>query len=172
MKVASRIAGIAAGYGLAIAAGVIAVALNETLVPADVSQSSGGMVAFGDMMLFVPVVGVVALAPTWLLLKRLAETAPRALLIALLTLAATGPLSWGAVIVLSGGGGSSFPLGALLAFGAIPRIVAGPVVIVIDFLALFLLRDPAARRLIAAAMLTDIAPMGLFFLHMFRATHS
>lgn len=175
MSVASRLAWIAAGYGLAIAAGVIAVSVNEMLVPTDVSQSSGGMVAFGDMILFVLAVGFVSLAPTWFLLKLLAEKAPRLLLVSLLLLAVTGPLSWGTMVVLSGGAGSSSPLkdvlGVLIAFGAIPRIVAGPIIVVVEFAALYLLRGAAERRLIAIAMLLDIVPMGLFFLHMVRATH-
>jgi hypothetical protein len=176
MSVFGRLAWIAAGYGLAIAAGVVAVSINEMLIPADVSQSSGGMVAFGDMILFVLAVGFFSLAPTWFLLKLLAEKAPRPLLIGILLLAVTGPLSWAAVVGSSGGAGSNLPIkeiiGALVALGAIPRIVLGPIVVAVEFLALFLFRDAGSRKLLAAAMLMDVIPMGLFTLHMVRATHA
>jgi hypothetical protein len=177
MSVVTKVVWIAAGYGLALAAGVAAVSVNEMLVPPDVSQSSGGMVAFGDMILFVLAVGFLSLTPTWFLLKLLAERAPRALLIGLLLLAVTGPLSWGAMVALSSAAPGPRPdslikdlIGALIAFGAIPRIVAGPIMVVVEFLALFLLRDAASRKLLAATMLMELVPMGLFVMHMIRAT--
>ena len=64
-----RLALIAAGYVLAVVGGFAAVAVNELFMPADVAQGSPGMVAFGDMILFVLVAGLLGLAPTWFLLK-------------------------------------------------------------------------------------------------------
>jgi hypothetical protein len=58
---------IGLGYVIAIATGYVAVALNEWLMPEDISQSSGGMVAFGDMVLFVFVTGFISLLPSWFL---------------------------------------------------------------------------------------------------------
>jgi hypothetical protein len=72
MRTAKRLALIAAGYALAVVAGLSAVALNELFMPADAAQSSG-MAAFGDIILFVLVVGFFSFPPTWLLLKLCVE---------------------------------------------------------------------------------------------------
>ena len=64
-------------------------------------QTSPGMVAFGDMILFVLVTGFFSLAPTWFLLKLLVEKAPRALLATELLIAAMGPVSWLAMTALA-----------------------------------------------------------------------
>jgi hypothetical protein len=82
---------IAAGYVLSVGGGLAAVAVNELFMPADVAQTSPGMVAFGDMVLFVLVTGFLSLAPTWFLLKLLVEKTPRALLATELLIAADGP---------------------------------------------------------------------------------
>jgi hypothetical protein len=180
VSTAKRLALIAAGYALAVACGFAAAAVNELFMPADVAQGSPGMVAFGDMILFVFVVGFLGLVPTWFLLRLLAAKAPRVLLAAVLVIAALGPLSWLAMIGLSAAppGGVSFPnlppaarelLGLLIAFGAIPRIVLGPVLLVVEAVTFFLLRGRVARALLAAAMLMDLVPLGLFALHMLRA---
>ena len=68
---------IAAGYALSVGGGLAAVAVNELFMPADVAQTSPGMAAFGDMVLFVLATGFPSLAPTWFLLKLLVEKAPR-----------------------------------------------------------------------------------------------
>src|SRR5580658_2291284 len=102
MSTARRLALIAAGYALCVVAGFAAVTVNELRMPADISQGSPGMVAFGDMVLLVLVTGLLALVPTWFLLKLLIERAPRALLVILLLLAAIGPLSWLTVIYFAG----------------------------------------------------------------------
>ncbi len=122
-----------------------AVAVNELFMPADVAQTSPGMVAFDDMILFVLVAGLLSLAPTWFLLKLFVENAPRALLATELLIAAMGAVSWLAMTALAvatpEGGPSSLPnwpqaarelLGLLIAFGAIPRMVFGPVLQVIE----------------------------------------
>ena len=61
-------------------------------------------------------------------------------------------------------------LGPLIAFVAIPRMVLGPVLLVIEAVTFLLLRGRAARTLLAAATLMDIVPLCLFALHMLRAT--
>ena len=94
MRIAKQLALIAAGYGLSVGGAIAAVAVNERLIPDAVKQSSGGMVAFGDMILFVLVAGFLSLAPTWFLLKLCVEKAPRTLLAAELLIAAIGPASW------------------------------------------------------------------------------
>jgi len=73
MSTWKKLALIAAGYVFSVVAGVAAVALNELLTPDDVAQGSPGMVAFGDMILFVLVTGFIGLAPTWFLLKLFVE---------------------------------------------------------------------------------------------------
>jgi hypothetical protein len=177
MSMAKRLALIAAGYALCVVAGLAAVTVNELRMPADVAQGSPGMVAFGDMILFVLVAGFVGLAPTWFLLKLFIAKAPRALLAIVLLVAAVGPASWLAVTQMAGG--SSPPnmpeavgalLGLFIAFVAIPRMVLGPVLLVIEGAAFLLVRERVTRALLAVAMLMDLVPLGMFALHMMRAT--
>src|SRR5437016_11666808 len=103
MSTAKRPTLIAAGYALSVGAGFAAVAVNELFMPADVAQTSPGMAAFGDMILFVLVAGFVSLVPTWFLLKLFVEKAPRTLLAIELLIAAIAPVSWLAVTYLAGG---------------------------------------------------------------------
>jgi len=177
MSTAKRLALIAAGYALCVVAGLAAVAVNELRMPADVAQGSPGMVAFGDMILFVLVAGFFGLAPTWFLLKLFIAKAPRALLAIELLVAAMGPASWLAVTHMAGG--ASVPnlpeavsqfLGLFIAFVAIPRMVLGPVVVVIEAVTIFLVHGRVTRALLAVAMLMDLIPLGMFALHMLRAT--
>jgi hypothetical protein len=175
MGAARKLALIAAGYALAAAGGLAAVAVNELLMPADIAQTSPGMVAFGDMVLLVLVAGFLSLAPTWFLLKLAVEKAPRALLATELLIAA----SWLAVIYLAGSpGGLGLPnlpqaasqlLGPLIALGAIPRMVFGPVLLVIEGATFLLARERVTRALLAAAMLMDVVPLSMFALHLARA---
>jgi hypothetical protein len=172
---------IATGYALSVGGGLVAVAINELFMPADVMQTLPGMVAFGDMILFVLVAGFFSLAPTWFLLKLLLEKAPRALLAAELLIAAMGPVSWLTVTIMAvttPAGGPSLPnlpqatrelLGLLIAFGAIPRMVFGPVLLVIEGVTFLLVREGIARALLVAAMLMDLVPLGIFALHLARA---
>jgi hypothetical protein len=174
MSVAKKLALIAAGYVLSVIGGCIAVALNELFMPDDIAQTSGGMVAFGDMILFVLVTGFLGIVPTWFLLRLLIETAPRALLTILILVAVAGPVSWLTMTHLaSGPNPSPWPplLGPIIAFGAIPRMVFGPVLLVIEAVTFLLVRGRLTRTLLAAAMLMDVIPLGLFALHMARATH-
>jgi|SRR5581483_7719582 len=172
MSVAKKLALIALGYLLALVAGFAAAMVNELLMPADISQGSPGMVAFGDMILFVLVAGFVGLVPTLFLLKLAIDKAPRASLAVLALVALAGPLSWLTVRYLAGGPPSGPPLvllqllGPLIAFGAMPRIVAGPVVVVAEGLAMLLVRQRSMRLVLAAAVLMDLVPMGLYALHM------
>ena len=83
MSVPKKLALIALGYVLALLAGCGAVTVNELLMPSDISQGSPGMVAFGDMILFVLVAGFVGLIPTLFLLRLAIEKVPRASLVVL-----------------------------------------------------------------------------------------
>jgi hypothetical protein len=177
MSTAKRLALIVAGCALSVAGGLAAVALNELFMPADIAQTSGGMVAFGDMILFVLVAGFLSLVPTWFLLKLAVAKAPCALLATELLIAAIGPASWLAMACLAGG--DSLPnlpqavgelLTQLIAFGALPRIVFGPVLLVIEGATFLLIRERVARALVATAMLMDLVPLSLFALHLARAT--
>jgi hypothetical protein len=93
-----------------------------------------------------------------------------------------GPVSWLAMTILAvstpAGAPSSLPnwpqaamelLGLFIAFGAIPRIVLGPVLVVIEGVTFLLIRKRIARALVATAMLMDLVPLGLFVLHFARA---
>ena len=175
MSVPKKLALIALGYVLSLVAGCGAVTVNELLMPSDISQGSPGMVAFGDMILFVLVTGFVGLLPTLFLLRLAIDKAPRASLAALVVVALAGPLSWLMVRYLAGGPPAGSPsgfaqlLGPLIAFVAIPRIVAGPVVVVAEGLAMLLVRQRNMRIVLAAAMLMDLVPIGIYALHMARA---
>ena len=89
-----KLALIAVSYVLSVVVGFVAAAINEALMPDDVAQGSPGMVAFGDMILFIFVTGFFSLAPTSFLLKLLVATAPRILLTVELLIATMGPASW------------------------------------------------------------------------------
>ncbi len=177
MRTVKRLAWIAAGYALCVVAGLAAVAVSELRMPADVAQGSPGMVAFGDMILLVLVAGFFGLVPTWFLLKLFIEKAPRALLAIVLLVAAMGPASWLAVTHMAGG--SSRPTcqgpprrcsALFIAFVAIPRMVFGPVLLVIEAATFLLVRGRITRALLAVAMLMDLVPLGMFALHLLRAT--
>jgi hypothetical protein len=177
MSTAKRLALIAAGYVLCVVAGFAAVTVNELRMPADVAQGSPGMVAFGDMILFVLVTGFVGVVPTWFLLRPFIAKAPRALFAIVFLVAALGPVSWLAVRHMAGGlnpPNAPVAVGALLglfiAFVAIPRMVLGPVVVVIEAATIFLVHGRVTRALLAVAMLMDLIPLGMFALHMLRAT--
>jgi hypothetical protein len=175
MSTAKKLAWIAAGYALSIVGGFAAVAVNELFMPDDISQTSPGMVAFGDMILFMLSTGFFGLAPTWFLLKLFHEKAPRVLLAVLLLIAAIGPPSWLAIAHIATPNGANLPkvgrelFGLLIAFGAMPRIVAGPILLVIEAAAFFLFRERVTRALLAAAMLMDLVPLSMFALHMATA---
>jgi hypothetical protein len=169
---------IALGYALSVGGGFAAVTLNEARIPQEVSQNSGGMVAFGDMVVFVLATGFLSLAPSWFLLKLLLEKAPRVLLAIELLIAAIGPPSWLAVAHLTDGPGVRSPpqaseqlFGLFLALFAIPRMVLGPVLLVIEVATFILVRGRIARTLLVAAMLMDLVPLSLFAAHMVGAVH-
>jgi hypothetical protein len=61
-------------------------------------------------------------------------------------------------------------LGLFIAFVAIPRMVFGPVLLVIEAATFLLVRGRVTRALLAVAMLMDLVPLGMFALHMMRAT--
>jgi hypothetical protein len=175
MKLAKKLALIAAGYCLSVVGGIAAVAVNELLISDDVQQSSGGMVAFGDMMVFVLVAGMLSVAPTWFLLKLCVQKSPRALVAAAFLVAATGPAIWLAVRWMAAGPSPhSMPqaLGLLIAFGAIPRIVIGPVLVIIEGATFFLIHGALPRMILVVAMLMDLIPLGIYALHMTAATRS
>jgi hypothetical protein len=178
MTGAKTLALVALGYVVSLVGGVAAVAVNEMLIPDDIQQSSGGMVAFGDMVLFVLVAGILSLAPTFVLLKLCVRKAPRALVAVLFLIAAIGPASWIAVWWMATGaapGGQTRAVGDLtglfIAFVAIPRMVLGPVLLAIESATFFMIGNRPARSILAAAMLMDIVPLVMFVLHFAAATH-
>ena len=133
------------------------------------------MVAFGDMVLFVFVVGFFGLAPTWFLLKLFIEKAPRVLLAIVLLVAAMGPASWLAVTQMAGGSGlPDMPQTAaalvvqFIVFVAFPRMVLGPVLLVIEAAMFLLVSGRVTRALLVVAMLMDLVPLGIFAFHMLR----
>jgi hypothetical protein len=176
MSVAKKLALIAAGYVVAVLVGLAAVALNELRISEDIQPDSGGMVAFGDLILFVLVVGFFSLVPTWFLLRLFVRNMPRALLAILLLIAAIGPAGWLTMMYLARNPGlPDAPqsivslLGLFIPLVAVPRIVLGPVLLVIEGVTFLLVRARIVRALLAAAMLMDIVPLSMFALHMARA---
>src|SRR5262245_37455458 len=121
MGTPTRLALIAAGYALSVCIGLAAVAVNELRMPPDVAQGSPGMVAFGDMILFIMVTGFFSLAPTWFLLKLGIEKAPRSLLTVELLVAAMGPVSWLTMMYVARGLPNQSVFGLFIAFVGIPR---------------------------------------------------
>ena len=63
MRPLAKVALVAAGYVVAGLVATVVVAVHEA-VTADDSAGSDGMYAFGDLLLFVAVFGLVALFPT------------------------------------------------------------------------------------------------------------
>lgn len=59
--------------------------------------------------------------------------------------------------------------GALIALGAISRIVAGPVVMTVEGITILLARGSIMRALLAGAILMDLIPLVMSALHMARA---
>ena len=112
------------------------------------------------------------------MLKLFIEKAPRALLVIAVLVAALGPASWLAVRHMASGLSPPNPpqaisqlLGLFIAFVAFPRMVLGPILLVLEGVAFLLVRGRVARALLAVAMLMDLVPLGMFALHMMRATH-
>jgi hypothetical protein len=64
MKPVLKVAIVAGGYLLAFLLASAAVALHAAISGESGAQASGGMSAFGDLVLFVAVFGAVALVPT------------------------------------------------------------------------------------------------------------
>jgi hypothetical protein len=64
MKPVLKVAIVAGGYLFAFLMACAAVALHAAFTSDSGAQASGGMSAFGDLVLFVAVFGAVALAPT------------------------------------------------------------------------------------------------------------
>ena len=175
MRMARELTLIAAGYAVSVAGGVAAVVLNELRLSREDALASSGMAAFGDMVLFVLVVGLLGLVPSWFLLRMCAAKAPRAVLVVVLAIAALGPLSWYVITTMpaprSGPGTLDSLSGAFTAFVAIPRVVFGPILLLIEAATFYFLRARHARVLLAVAMLMDLAPMALFGLHMASSIH-
>jgi hypothetical protein len=175
LSAAKLLALIAAGYAVAVACGFAAVMLDELSMSVETQHGSPGMVAFGDMVLFVVATGICSLVPTWFLLRLALGRAPRAVLGVLLLLAAIGPASWLALLYMVGTNGpnpapgGSAALGIFIAFIGLPRMVAGPVLLAIEGAAIFLMTGRIARGLLGAAMLFDIVPLALFALHLASA---
>jgi hypothetical protein len=58
----------------------------------------------------------------------------------------------------------------IVAFGTPPRIVASPMLLAIEALALFLARHRTDHMIIAVAMLIEVIPIGIFSWHLAIAT--
>ena len=122
MSSLSKLGLVLGGYALALAAAFAVSAVSALLAPNDPAQASGGMQAFGDLILFVGVFGVLALVPTALALwfLRAFPTFWLALSIAALALAATGPIAAAMIQRMDQ------LAGVLVAFLGLLRVLAAP----------------------------------------------
>lgn len=117
----TKVGVVIAGYLLSAAVALLAVLLKQYLAdPAD-AQASGGMHAWGDLMLFVEVFCIVGLVPTTIALfwLRAVERFWRALTVTAVAVALTGPV-W--LVLASVGAPQSF-----WAVAAPLRVMAMPV---------------------------------------------
>jgi len=172
MATIKRLGWIGAGYLAAIAAAMAAVRARYWFVnPTDVTPMSG-MFAAGDLILFVWVFGMIALIPTYFLLRVTSEHFPRALAPALLALSITGPPCWwimAAGLSKTGSETLNAILGLSIVFFIGPRAVAGPVVLAVLAFALLLARDPRSRKLLAIGLMVEATPLALVAIHLLRA---
>ena len=84
----ARLAALAVvGYALAVAGGCGAVWLAEQARDPRIADASSGMYAFGDLLQFLLVAGLLSLAPTWLVVRALRRSPPAQELLAAALLA-------------------------------------------------------------------------------------
>jgi hypothetical protein len=155
---------VLAGYGLAFAASILAVALYDRRFSPTDNQTMGSMIAGGEMMYGAAVFGLVSLVPTGLALWFLRGRrrfwsvfsvaglvfAVAGLAAALVSLAARGAMASAPAFVLVGLLGVVQMLGSPLWFGGFAL-----------FAALAPARDLRRRLLVAAAIEIVIAACGL-----------
>jgi len=123
---ASKLGLVLGGYVAAPVAAFALVWMRSMLLPADPDEASGGMQAFGDLLLFFGLWFLFSLVPTALALFWLREF-PRlwmALAIAALIFAATGPVA--AALVQR----TDDPLGAAAGLLGLPRVLGAPLLAV------------------------------------------
>ena len=172
MTVPKQLALIALGYVIAIVGGFAAVAITNS----DAGRHLPRLARHGRLWRHGPAGagdGLSRPVADLSLIRLAIAQAPRASLVALTVMALAGPLSWLAMVALAhrgpgpyvpAFGGQSF--GWLIAFAAIPRIVVGPILVVAEGLAMILVRQRNMRIVLAATMLMDLIPIGLYALHM------
>jgi hypothetical protein len=121
-----RLGLVLGGYAVALAAAFAALAASALLAQDDPAQASGGMQAFGDLLLFVAVFCIVALVPTALALwfLRAVPTFWLVLSIVSLALAATGPIAAAMIQHMDR------LAGALVAFLSLLRVLGAPLLAV------------------------------------------
>jgi len=147
---------VMAGYAVAFALATIAVALhNQTLNAAGV-DTSGGMHAFGDMLLFGAVSGMVGLLPTGLALVYL-RAYPRFWLVlatAGFVFAMSGMV---ALLLYMAGRGEPQPSAlAIWAAFAMLRILPAPLFAAVDFVAAVIAPHRLARLALFAATVVEM----------------
>lgn len=168
-----KISLVAGGYLAAFAAAWVGMDIYEGLTQVMRSQSSGGMVAFGDSIMFFFMFGAAALIPT-----ALAFYFSRPLLkfwsflsYAALAFAVTGPLMEMANTALKAFGFYTLPMtaaAAIISFLGLMRIFASPVMAGVFFLAVLIAPEPATRKRLLIAMGIEAALCGwVFILYVF-----
>jgi hypothetical protein len=150
---------VAACYGIALLIAIVllfARHIQYVTHPAD-AMASGGMFAFGDLMLGL-FIGVLFLIPTFLLVLviRKSETAYTRYSQILLGLSLTGPISLGILLVPAVSQGNSF-----LGWFCMDRLFASPIVIAGLAVSRLLARFDRAKRLTKYALLVEVGTVAL-----------
>ena len=147
-----KVGAVLAGYVVAVlvASAAVAVRLADTSGPD--AQASAGMYAFGDLLLFVAVFGVVALLPTGMALffLRPCRLFWTVLSIAALVLAATGVFATAVCVLASCWTVPCRPLEFCAAL-AVLRMLASPLLATSLLLSVFVAPDWTSRWVLLAA---------------------
>ncbi|HTS88979.1 MAG TPA: hypothetical protein VMG41_10850 [Gemmatimonadales bacterium] len=156
MKPLGKVGLVAAGYLLALLLAVAVVRLHDATTSLPPADTSGGMYAFGDAMLFVVVFGVVALLPTAaaLLLLRPYPRFWKVLAGLALTVAALGVVS---VCLFAFGRRSTDSTLAHWGGYSVLAILAAPLLALAFLVTALLAPAGGARRALFAALAIEVA---------------
>jgi hypothetical protein len=164
---AKRLAWIAAGFALALAAGALAVWARNLMIDQRDASASSGMYAAGDAILFVGVACTLSLVPALFLLRWAVDAFPRGVPWALLALSLSGPVCWVLFGVLASGGshvpaGIRDMLGLLLVTVIAPRVIASPIAFLFVAIATFMIEGRGPRRMLSWGLALEALPIALF----------
>ena len=173
MRHAKRVVLVLAGYGLALVASTLAVALYDRRFTPNDNQTMGGMIAGGEMMLGGAVFLLVALLPTGLALwyVRQSRTFWSVFTGVGLTFAVTGLASALAVFGIRGSTGRLGPMDLVGLFGIV-QMLGSPLWIGGFVLFAILAPAPDLKRRMLIAVVIELLVAGCGALHFFSTAPS